>query len=123
MCPGLATCDSLDALFVGPDRAAGRLEAATPCLLPEPRLPGAAGGPRGPPHSGNLKGPADEVPGALAGGLQIPVPVAALLGDEAKPPVGGFASSPRRAATGTGIWRPPASAPGTSSAGPLRFPL
>src|SRR5674476_1382517 len=55
MRPGPATCSSSDALFVGPDRAAGRLEAATPCLLPEPRLPGAAGGPRGPPHSGNLK--------------------------------------------------------------------
>src|SRR5450759_2970133 len=88
MRPGPATCSSSDALFVGPDRAAGRLEAATPCLLPEPRLPGAAGGPRGPPHSGNLKGPADEVPGALAGVLEVPVPVAVLLGDEAKPPVG-----------------------------------
>src|ERR1035437_10601047 len=85
---GPPTRSSSDALFVGPDRAAGRLEAATPSLLPEPRLPGAGGRPGGPPHSGNLKGPADEVPGALAGGLQIPVAVAALLGDEAKPPVG-----------------------------------
>src|SRR5664279_4302201 len=38
-------------------------------------------------------------------------------------PTGGFASSPRRAATGTGIWRPPASAPETSSAGRSGFPL
>src|ERR1039457_304720 len=88
MRPRPATCSSSDALFVGPDRAAGRLDAAFPRLFPQPRLPGAAGRPRAPPHSGNLKGPADEVPGALAGRLEIPVPVAALLGDEAKPPVG-----------------------------------
>src|ERR1019366_6875982 len=87
MRPRPATCSSSDALFVGSDRPAGRLDAATPCLLPEPRLPGAAGRPRAPSGSGNLKGPADEVPGALAGRLEISVPVAALLGDEAKPPV------------------------------------
>src|ERR1035437_1992977 len=88
MRPRPATCSSSDALFVGPDRAAGRLDAATLCLLPEPRLPGAAGRPPAPPHSRNLKGPADEVPGALAGRLEISVLVAALLGDEAQPPVG-----------------------------------
>src|SRR5664279_2644877 len=99
MCPVPTTCSSSDVLFVGLDRPAGRLEAAFPLLFPESRLPGASGRPRGPPGSGNPERPADEVPGALAGGLQIPVPVAALLGDEAKPPVG------RPAPAGQGIDR------------------
>src|ERR1700690_1896573 len=88
MWPGAATCSSSDALFVGANRAAARLEAALALFLPEPGLPGASGRPRRPPGDGNPERPADEVPGALAGGLQIPVPVAALLGDEAKPPAG-----------------------------------
>ena len=76
-----------DALVVGPDRAPSRLEPARLLFPAQPGLPGAAGGPGGPPGDRNLKGAGDEGAGPLAGRREIPVAVAALLRDEAEPPI------------------------------------